>query len=198
MYAVGILKFGDFTLKDGRVSPYYLDLRALVSHPHLFAKICKKLTELIIEEHLKFDYIAGVPLAGVPIATLVSSYLETPGLLVRKEAKGHGLQRAIEGNYLESDEAISSGTKRKATPSQTVLLIDDLVTSTASKREIITVLEDHGLCCNDIVVIVDRRETIDDDLRIHSLFTMSEIIRILLENEKVALEDRQKLLEITK
>ena len=181
-YMVGIIKFGEFTLKDDSISPYYIDLRLLVSHPWLMRMVCKELERFIVDLQLDYDHIAGIPLAGVPIATLVSSSLDVSGLLVRKEAKEYGCKKAVEGVY---------------TPKQKVLLIDDVVTSAASKRETIAVLDKHKLICNDIVVVVDRRKKVEPDLRIHSLITMDHVVNTLLDYKFLRPEDREKLLEIS-
>ncbi len=180
-YMTDIIKFGNFTLKDGSKSPYYIDLRLLISHPWLLQLVCAELQDLINDSQLQYDHIAGVPLAGIPIATLVSSGLDISGLLIRKEAKAYGCKKTIEGLYI---------------PGETVLLIDDVVTSATSKRETIAVLNEHELVCNDIVVVVDRRTKIEPDLRIHALFTMSNIVDTLLEYPQLLPEDHSKLLEI--
>jgi uridine monophosphate synthetase len=180
-YNFGIVKFGDFTLKDGSKSPYYIDLRLLISYPLLLRVVCEELQKLISQKQLQYDHIAGVPLAGIPIATLVSAGMEVSGLLIRKEPKEYGCKKAVEGFY-------TSGGK--------VLLIDDVVTSAVSKRETIAVLNKHELVCEDIVVVVDRRTKIEPDLRIHALLTMPEIVDTLLEYPRLRPEDREKLLEI--
>jgi len=181
-YITGIIKFGDFTLKDGTKSQYYIDLRLLLSYPWLLRLVCAELQTLIEERNLECDAIAGIPLAGIPIATLVSSGLDVCGLLIRKEAKEYGCKNAIEGNVW---------------PGQKVLLIDDVVTSASSKRETISILNRHDLVCEDIVVVVDRRRVVDTNLRIHSLLTMPEIIGTLLSYDLLE-EEREKLLEIQK
>ena len=178
LYDTGIIQFGSFSLKDNSTTPYYIDLRMLISHPALLKLVCSELCTLITHEALQYDLVAGVPLAGVPLATLVGIELNTPGLLVRKEAKGHGLKKAVEGVY---------------TPNQTVLLIDDLVTSAASKQEVITVLNDHGLICKDAVVVIDRGCAKNKDLHIYSLFTLSEMVTVLLEYDRVTSQDKQRL-----
>ncbi len=177
LYDARIIKFGSFTLKDNSTSPYYIDLRLLISYPSLLKLVCSELCALITDKELKYDLIAGVPLAGIPLATLVGVELNAQGLLLRKEAKEHGLKKTIEGVY---------------TLNQTVLLIDDLVTSAASKREVITVLDDHGLVCKDVVVVIDRDCIKNKDFCIHGLFTLTEMVAVLLEYD-ITSQDRQHL-----
>lgn len=179
-YSCGIIKFGNFILKDGSNSLYYIDLRLLISYPSLFNLVCEELQKMITAKQLQYSCIAGIPLAGIPIATMVSTKLGMGGLLIRKEVKEYGCKKAIEGVYY---------------PGDTVLLIDDVVTSAVSKKETIAILEDNQLSCTDIVVIIDRRKTIEHNF-IHSLMTIKDIVTVLLRSPLVTQEDREKLLEI--
>lgn len=159
----GIIKFGSFTLKDGSTSPFYIDLRMLTSYPRLFSDVCKELARVASKNgfHYKLDHVVGLPYAGIPIGTTVALELDMSSLLMRKEAKDYGCKNMIEGVYKEGD---------------TVLLVDDVVTSATSKREAIAMLEKHGLKCGGILVIVDRRNQEINDLEIHSLFTVQELL----------------------
>lgn len=156
-----IIKTGEFTLKDGSISDFYIDLRLLISYPKLLRAVCVELGKLVKELNLRYTHIAGIPLAGVPIATILASELDASGLLIRKEAKDYGRKQMVEGVY---------------EPGDLVLLVDDVVTSATSKREAIGILGYHLLQCNDILVIVDRRTSEIPDLNIHSLFTVDELI----------------------
>lgn len=180
-YTEGIIKFGSYTLKDGRESCYYIDLRMLISHPFLLIKTGELLSELICDAGLKYDRIAGVPLTGIIISTMVITELGAPGLLLRKYAKGYGCNNMIEGSYIKGDR---------------VLLVDDVITSATSKYEAIRVLNDHGLSCNDVVVIVDRQDTPNTNLSIHALMTIDDIVRCLLNWDVTSSEDKKWLSKI--
>ena len=73
LHRIGAVRFGSFVLKDGRTSPFYLDLRVLISHPNALARVGRALVQR--SETLEFDRIAGIPYAALPIATAVSLHM---------------------------------------------------------------------------------------------------------------------------
>lgn len=179
LYDAGIVKFGQFQLKDGSVSPFYIDLRLLVSDYWLLDKVSDHLVSLIIKKGLGYNYIAGIPLAGIPLATAVGIRLGAAGLLLRKNAKDHGTKQMIEGKF---------------NPGEQVLLIDDVVTSGESKVETISMLGEHRLVCTDVVVVIDRRNNdFCHKLNIHSLFTIKDILETLLEYRYLKEGDRNNI-----
>ena len=179
-YKLEIIKFGKFTLKSGIESPFYVDLRPLASDP----KILKKLAELLLEilpKDNKLDLICGVPYAALPMATVMSLLSDIPLIIKRKEVKGYGTKKLIEGIYKQG---------------QSCLLVEDVITSGKSLLETIAEVEKEGLKVSDIVVVLDRQQGGKELLeqkgyRVHSLFTITEVVEILhkareIDNEQVA------------
>ena len=93
--AIRALKFGEFRLKSGVLSPFYVDLRGIIAHPPILQAIALRILEVL--RPLRFDRIAGIPYAGLPIATAVSLAGNLPMLYARKEVKEHGIRRAPPG-----------------------------------------------------------------------------------------------------
>jgi uridine monophosphate synthetase len=135
------VRFGQFTLKSGIMSPIYLDLRRLITYPQVLRQAAQAYVALL--RGLQFDRIAGLPYAGLPIATAISLEANWPMIYPRKEAKAYGTKAEIEGLY-EAGE--------------TVVMIDDLITDGGAKIEAADKLKAAGLIVKDIVVLIDREQ----------------------------------------
>jgi uridine monophosphate synthetase len=141
LHQEGIILHGNFTLKNGNLSPIYVDLRAIISTMDLLKTIAQ--TAANISVNVSYDRLCGVPYGAVPLATAVALETGKPLIMVRKEIKQHGLQKLIEGNYKQGD---------------VILLVEDVITSGSSILETITQLEAHGLVVKNVLVILDRQE----------------------------------------
>ena len=164
LLSAGCIKFGDFTLKSGLKSPIYIDLRRIISHPKLLAKVAQAYLPII--SGLQFARIAGLPYAAIPIATAISLAGNFPMIYPRKEAKSYGTKAEIEGEYHAGE---------------TVLVIDDLATTGGSKFEAIEKLTGVGLVVKDIVVLVDRQSGAKESLAqagysMHAVMTISQLL----------------------
>ncbi len=141
IYNLGIIKFGNFTLKSGMNSPIYIDFRPIASRPDLLIK----LSDLLLHEVPSYDFelICGVPYAALPIATTLSLRSKIPLIIKRKENKGYGTERMIEGIYKIG---------------QNCLIIEDVITSGDSLLKTIIDLEKEGLIIKNIMSILDREQ----------------------------------------
>jgi uridine monophosphate synthetase len=160
LHGVGAVKFGQFTLKDGRQSPFYVDLRVLISDPAVLREAAHAMVERARD--LRFQRIAGLPYAGLPIAVAMSLESGVPLIYPRKEAKGYGTQRLIEGAYVAGER---------------VLVVDDVITSGGAKIEAIEPLRAAGLIAEDVLVLVDRSTDRGAALRPHGL-ALHSVVRV--------------------
>jgi uridine monophosphate synthetase len=160
----GCIKFGSFVLKSGLQSPFYIDLRQIITYPKVLGHVGAAYLPLLA--NLKFDRIAALPYAAIPIATAIALQGDYPMIYPRKEAKEYGTRAEIEGEYLAGE---------------TVVLIDDLATTGGSKFEAIDKLKAAGLEVRDVVVLIDRESGARESLEaagyhLHAVVTITRLL----------------------
>ncbi len=173
LHEIGAVKFGEFTLKSGIVSPIYIDLRIIISYPELLKKISNAMAD--IAKDLEFDVIAGIPYTALPIASAMSVMNDWPMVYARKEVKDYGTKKKIEGVFDEG---------------ATALVVDDLITNGASKFETIEPFESSGLKIKDFIILVDREQggkrlLEEKGYNMHSVIGINELLDILEEEGKL-------------
>ena len=157
---------GDFVLRSGRRSRYYLDKYRFETEPELLGALAERIAARITREAPKATRLAGPELGAVALAAATSLASGIPFLIVRKEAKGYGTDRLLEGVYDAGEE---------------VCLVEDVVTSGGAAAAAVEALRAAGLQCRAAVCVVDREEGGADALarkavRLHALFRAQDVI----------------------
>lgn len=173
LFDIGCLLFGEYIQASGATFSYYIDLRKIISNPHIFNQVLDAYGDIV--QQLEFDRIAGIPYGALPTATGLALNLQRPMIFPRKEVKAHGTRRLIEGNFH---------------PGEKVVVIDDILISGKSVMEGAEKLKSAGLKIEDIVVFIDHEGGVKDRLadngyNAYSVLGISEITDTLYEAGRI-------------
>jgi orotate phosphoribosyltransferase len=157
---------GDFVLRSGKRSRYYLDKYRFETRPDLLGPLGQLLAAEVAEHAADANVLAGPELGAVALAAATSLASGLPFLIVRKAAKEYGTAKRVEGVY-------EAGGR--------VCLIEDVVTSGGALLESVAALREAGLIVDTAVCVVDREEGGADllareSVRLVALFRASEVI----------------------
>lgn len=144
-----VLKFGEFTLKSGRISPYFFNLGQIASGAAM-RRLAHGYAQALIESGVEYDMLFGPAYKGIPLVTAIASALaedslgarDVPFAYNRKEAKDHG----------------EGGTLVGAPPRGRVVIVDDVLTAGTALRQAVQLLRDAGAEPVAAVIALDRQE----------------------------------------
>lgn len=183
----GVLRFGEFKLKSGRLSPYFFNA-GLFNSGRTLARLGWFYAAAIQDADLGFDMVYGPAYKGIPLAVAVSITLaehhgrDMPYAFNRKEAKTHGEGGAVVGAPLAGR----------------VLIVDDVISAGTSIRESIELIHAHGATPAGVVISLDRQERglgtqsaiqeleRDHALRVISIVTLDDLIEYLNQTPALA------------
>lgn len=143
-----VLRFGEFTLKSGRVSPYFFNA-GLFNSGEALVQLGKSYAETIIRSGVDFDVLFGPAYKGIPLGSATAAMLAehhgqpTPFVFNRKEVKTHG----------EGGQLVGADMRGKR-----VLIIDDVITAGTAIREVIPLIEAAGGIVAGVVIALNRQE----------------------------------------
>lgn len=182
---LGVLRFGEFTLKSGRRSPYFFNA-GLFSSGYAAAKLGRYYASAIVDADLQFDMLFGPAYKGIPLATLAAAALaehhdvDVPYAYNRKEAKVHGEGGSIVGAPLAGR----------------VLIVDDVITAGTAVREAVQIINAKGAEVAGLVISLDRQEVGRDSrsavqeleqtlhIPVVSIVTLEDLVELLEESEE--------------
>ncbi len=143
----GVLRFGEFTLKSGRKSPYFFNA-GLFNTGASLARLGRFYAQAIADSGIAFDVLYGPAYKGIPLAAVTAAALfdrhglDTPYAFNRKEAKAHGEGGSIVGHPLQGR----------------ALIIDDVITAGTAIRESLEIIRAQGAEAAGVVIALDRQE----------------------------------------
>ena len=157
---------GDFVLRSGRRSRYYLDKYRFATRPELLGPLGERIAAAALEAERETSVLAAPELGAVPLAAAASLASQLPFVIVRREAKTYGTANRIEGAFERGERAC---------------LVEDVVTSGGAALAAVEALREAGLECPAAICVVDREEGGDEALArhgvvLHSLFRASELL----------------------
>ncbi len=178
--SAGVLRFGEFTLKSGRSSPYFFNAGLFNTGEHL-ARLGRCYAQAISDSQIDFDVLFGPAYKGIPLAAATSIALadhhqrNVPWCFNRKEAKDHG----------EGGNLVGAGLNGK------ILVIDDVITAGTAIRESVDIISRAGATLSGVVIALDRQERGRDErsaiqeveetlgIKVTSIVTLADLLDYL-------------------
>ena len=184
LFEIGAIQFGRFILTSGVESPYYLDLRRIVSYPDIFMEVVRRYAEKLMEIP-EFDVVVGIETGSIPIAAVIAHELGVPMVYVRKKRKDFGAGRLIEGVLNEGAEAV---------------IIEDVVTTGGSIARAVEAVRQEGGIVNYAISFIDRLQGGRARLKtmgveLISITDVINIFKILYEDRRIPPTQYRKVME---
>ncbi|PCH94921.1 MAG: orotate phosphoribosyltransferase [Gammaproteobacteria bacterium] len=190
-----VLRFGEFTLKSGRISPYFFNAGLFKTGGDL-ARLGRFYAATLVDANIDFDLVFGPAYKGIPIATTttIALYdhhnLDVPYCFNRKEAKTHGEGGSLVGAELNGK----------------VMLVDDVITAGTAIRESMEIIKAHDAQLSGVLIALDRQEKGQGELsaiqeverdfgtKVISIVTLKDVVTFLEEKaeEKLASDQDDK------
>jgi orotate phosphoribosyltransferase len=173
---VGFRPHDPVTFKSGIQSPVYCDNRRFPFWPEQWTKVIRGFEALANERGIAMEIVAGVEAAGIPHSAALGFAMQRPSIFVRKEAKGHGTKKRVEGGDVLG---------------RRVVLVEDLVTTGSSSMAAVEALRDEGAMVSDCLAIISYNFPEATELfaqkgvRLHVTTTFETVLEVALERGRI-------------
>lgn len=182
----GVLRFGEFTLKSGRVSPYFFNA-GLFDSGLALAKLGRFYAQALVDSGLSYDVVFGPAYKGIPLAATTAIALaehhnaDMPWCFNRKEAKDHG----------------EGGTLVGAPLAGNVVIVDDVITAGTAIREVMKIIKAQGAQAAGVLIALDRQERgtgalsaiqeVERDFKmpVISIVSLQQVLEYLAHNDEL-------------
>lgn len=160
---------GEFTLRSGRTSSYYLDKYLFSTRPEVLRELgvlfAERIARIAGDEAAPIARLAGAELGGIPLVTAASMETGLPSIFVRNAKKGYGTAKQLEGRLEAGDR---------------VVFVEDVATTAGQALEAVSVLRDAGADVRAIICTIDRQEGARENveragIRFEALFTKADL-----------------------
>ena len=180
----GVLRFGEFTLKSGRTSPYFFNA-GLFNTGSALAQLGRFYAAAIVDSGIPFDVLFGPAYKGIPLAATTAVALaehherDVPWCFNRKEAKVHGEGGSLVGSPLEGD----------------ILIIDDVITAGTAIREVMQIIQAQSAKAAGVLIALNRQERGNGELSaiqeverdfgipVVSIVSLNQVLQFLAEDD---------------
>lgn len=182
----GVLRFGEFTLKSGRTSPYFFNA-GLFNTGSALAQLGRFYAAAVVENGIRFDVLFGPAYKGIPLASATAVALaehhdrDLPWCFNRKEAKAHGEGGSLVGSPLAGN----------------VLIIDDVITAGTAIREVMQIIKDQDATAAGVLIALNRQERGNGELSaiqeverdfgipVVSIVSLNQVLEFLADDEQL-------------
>ncbi|AKX47403.1 orotate phosphoribosyltransferase [Thiopseudomonas alkaliphila] len=182
----GVLRFGSFTLKSGRTSPYFFNA-GLFNDGLALAKLGQFYAQALLDSKINCDVLFGPAYKGIPLASSTAVALadhhqiNMPWCFNRKEAKTHGEGGTLVGSALQGN----------------VVIVDDVITAGTAIREVMEIIQQQGASAAGVLIALNRQERgkgelsaiqeVERDFKmpVVSIVSLDQVLQYLAENEEL-------------
>lgn len=184
IHAITINITEPYQYSSGIKSPMYCDNRLIISYPAYRKMVRDAFVAIIAQRALVFDVIAGTETAGIPHAAWLAEAVDKPMIYIRKQSKGYGKNKLYEG---------------KLEKGQTVIIVDDLVTTGASALAAVQKMRDEGARVTNCLAIFTyglaraTQNFQEANVALHAIINLPELLTVAVEENYITVAEKKMI-----